>query len=130
MKIITSKENKKVNEAFQKWIKDQWSAKEQREDIPSSLLLVSGENLLGGLNFTFYKHPTLEKEALWIDAVLVSDMHRNKGYGSLLINAAEDMMSETYDSLFVYTDIENLYLDLGWKEVKKYEDHTVLKKEI
>lgn len=130
MRIITSKDNKKLNETFQLWIKDQWGTKALREDLPSSLLLVSGDQLLGGLNFTFYKHPSMDKEALWIDAVLIAQMHRRKGYGSLLINAAQDMMSESYDSLFVYTDVEGLYLDLGWHVVKKYSDHVVLKKEI
>lgn len=103
------------------WYKSQWkdvdpfTSSKDGHIIPSPILAVEGEMLLGGLAFTRYKIPDESRIGLWINAVFVKDEYRGKGIGSQLIDAAKKAALYVNEKeLFALTDIPEIYQKMGW----------------
>jgi predicted N-acetyltransferase YhbS len=89
------------------------------ERFPSPLLLLAAPNrLVGGLSFTTALLPDRATEAVWINAVMVLPEFQRKGFASELIDlGCATANAFGTDRLFVYTDVPNLYIKLGWQKV-------------
>ena len=93
------------------------------ERFPSPLLLLAAsDRLAGGLSFTTALLPDPATESVWINAVMVLPEFQRRGFASKLINlgcATADAFG--MDRLFVYTEVPDLYITLGWREVSQHE---------
>ncbi|MFA0085790.1 GNAT family N-acetyltransferase [Vibrio sp. 10N.261.51.F12] len=95
--------------------------------VPTPILALENECLLGGLVFTRFLSPLTNAHALWINAVFVKPEYRHRGIGSRLIRFAETVMLKQQEpELLVYTHIPALYEKLGWTHVEKNDDHVVM----
>jgi GNAT superfamily N-acetyltransferase len=97
--------------------------------VPSPLLVIDGQKLLGGLAFTRYPISGNEEMRLWINALFVAPEHRGIGIGSQLIQEAEIEAERIKEKeLFVYTNAPELYQKLGWLNVDSSAEYIVLKR--
>ena len=118
---------------LREWFELEWGHAYQFEDsmhgliIPSPLLAIDGQNLIGGLAFTRYAINVNGEMRLWVNALFVAPGKRRVGVGTRLIRAAQnEAVSIQEKELFVHTGIPNLYQALGWTTVDSGE-RTVLK---
>jgi len=100
------------------------------ERFPSPLLLLAAsDRLAGGLSFTTALLPDPAMEAVWINAVMVLPEFQRRGFASKLINlGCATANAFGTDRLFVYTDVPDLYIKLGWREVSRDEGGHVFTK--
>lgn len=117
------------------WFVLEWGQIDPFEDtkngfiVPSPLLAVDGQKLLGGLAFTRYPVPGSEEIGLWVNGLFVAPEHRGIGIGSQLIQAAEvESAGIKAIELFVNTNVPELYQKLGWLNVDGNGECKVLKK--
>ncbi len=110
---------------------DSFSGPDDGYSVPSPLLVVDGQELLGGLAFTSYPIPGSEELGLWINALIVAPEHRGSGLGSQLIQAAEvEAIHANEQELFVYADHQEFYQRLGWQNVDSSGERAVLSKAV
>lgn len=84
--------------------------------IPLPILAIEEELLVGGLAFTRFLEPNGTSQVIWINAVLVKVEFRGCGVASRLIKCAmEQLLDFEQSTLYVYTNIPKLYLQLGWE---------------
>jgi GNAT superfamily N-acetyltransferase len=111
------------------WLAAQWGEAELLDvpDVPSPLLALEGPKLVGGLAFSRFRNPLVDETGLWINALFVADAHRRRGIASLLIRGAQSEARRTGEqSLFALTDVDQLYLKLGWHRIATGSDGTVV----
>lgn len=93
---------------------------------PLTALGVKGE-LLGGLAFTAYKHPSTEDSVLWVNALLVIASQRRNGIGTRLIQEVGATSQKLgFAKLHVYTNVARIYQRLGWCIVSVSGQYSVL----
>ncbi|MDN3679104.1 GNAT family N-acetyltransferase [Vibrio tapetis subsp. quintayensis] len=98
-------------------------------EVPLPILALSNADLVGGLAFTRFPEPNANRQALWINAVLVEAKSRKQGVSSNLIRRAESLAKHNGElSLYVYTHIPTLYQKLGWEVTDTSDEHMVLRK--
>ncbi len=99
--------------------------------VPPPVLVIDGDELIGGLAFTNAPVRGAEKIGLWINVLIVLPEYRGRGIGSKLVLEAEVEADDVNaDELFVYTDVPNLYQKLGWSVIDDADTNTVLTKRI
>lgn len=123
---------------LREWFVSEWGDVEPFEgvhsevEIPSPIVAVDERTaLLGGLSFTSATKPNQTEIGVWINMVLISPSHRNKGIASMLVQSAEvEAKNSSLCELFVLSEFPNLYRKLGWElvEVNSAEKEVVLKK--
>jgi GNAT superfamily N-acetyltransferase len=135
--IVSSKTTAHLLDQFHGWVEDEWgppdSASKICDDIiiPNTLLAVADEKLIAGLGFSGYPAPGSEKAALWINTLLVAASYRQLGIGSRLVTEAEnEAASLGHLTLFVYSDVPELYQKLNWVIADDSNESTVLKKQL
>lgn len=135
--VINSNSGPHHLKQLREWFIAEWGQVDPFEEykdgfiVPSPLLVIDGQQLLGGLVFTRYLIPGNKKKGLWINAIFVKPEHRGSGIGSQLIQAAEvEAASIKEKDLFVSTDVPELYQNLGWFNVDSSGEGKVLKKAI
>lgn len=108
---------------------DPFTSSKDGHILPSPILAVEGEELLGGLAFTRYKTPDETHIGLWVNALFVKVEHRSKGIGSKLIGAAEKAALRINEKeLFARTDIPEIYQKMGWVIVNKDSQGSVVRR--
>jgi len=99
--------------------------------IPQPIVAVDEQtSLLGGLIFGAFAKPRTPEIAVWVNAVIVSPLHRKKGIASRLVQAAEgEARRLAIDELFVLSDVPGLYQKLAWHIVSldSSRNETILK---
>lgn len=100
-------------------------------EMPSPVLALEENVLLGGLSFSAYEAPDEASTGLWINAVYVHDEHRGRGIASKLIQFAEKEASKkAYTALYAKTDVSALYLSIGWKIVNRVGKDVIVRKDL
>ena len=110
---------------LRKWLESEWGHIDPFEGnhaevtIPSPVVAVDEQtSLLGGLIFGAFAKPGKPDIAVWVNAVIVSPVHRKKGIASQLLQAAEGEAKRlAIGELFVLSDVPGLYQKLGWQIV-------------
>ncbi|MDA1370932.1 MAG: GNAT family N-acetyltransferase [Proteobacteria bacterium] len=133
--IINSKTDRLLLKQFREWVEEEWGKVDSNDHndedlaIPSPLLAVTDSELLGGLGFTCFSIPGVNKTGLWVNTLLVAPEYRNIGIGEKLVLAAEaEAVRSMERELFVYTDVPGLYQKLGWIIVDDKNESKVLKR--
>lgn len=106
---------------------DPFSNEKEGLPLPTPLIALSDDDLIGGLAFTRYPAPKTDVMALWVNALLVKPDFRKQGVSKRLIEMAMQqalMLGET--RLYVYTHIPYLYESIGWVIEEQNEEHFVL----
>ena len=122
MKIIRCEQNtsnfRELESLFQsKWAGFTFDA--YPSELPPPLVVISNEEVIGGLAFTFYKHPASKDDAIWINALFVLTEYRSKGIASKLIKKSIlEVTNQGHNELLAYTHIPALYENLGWSEIE------------
>lgn len=100
--------------------------------VPPPIVAVDDQNsLVGGLSFTSSTQPDSTQPGVWINMVLVSPDHRQKGIATRLVQAAEIEATKLgVRELFVLSQFPTLYQRLGWYPVgtDKSGEQTILHK--
>jgi GNAT superfamily N-acetyltransferase len=127
IEIVSSESDSENTEIYYQWITEEWGAIQSPQDPE-----IDDENKLrGGLSFLDSKHPVNDGIVLWINTVFVEPTSRGLGIGSMLINHAEEILKVMGESrLFAFTNIPELYLNLGWGVLKRDQQDYVLSKSI
>lgn len=95
--------------------------------LPAPLLAWDGASLVGGLAFTRFGRPGSTAQALWINGVYVSDLHRRSGIAtSLLMRASVVACAASERWLFARTHVPALYRQCGWHECGRDQDFFIL----
>ncbi|WP_063338204.1 MULTISPECIES: GNAT family N-acetyltransferase [unclassified Marinomonas] len=90
----------------------------QSSNLPAVIVATLDNELVGGLAFSRFKEPNREAEVIWINAVFVKPEQRGKGLAKALIRAGVNkacLFKQAY--LYAYTNVPQLYQDIGWCEV-------------
>lgn len=123
---------------LQNWFELEWGESDAYEHDHSrhaplaSLLALSDSNvLIGGLAFTTYPKPDDRGSGVWINALFVAPDFRGQGIASTLVRAAEaKAKAHGIADLFVYTDVPQLYQNLGWLVLREGDENLVLTKPV
>ena len=102
------------------WFAAQWRGDDLLEAGPYPepvLALGDAGELLGGLVFTRAPLDGLADEVVWVNALYVAPRHRRQGVASCLLHAAQFQAQHHsgLKRLYAYTDLADLYLQLGWR---------------
>ena len=134
IKLAHNKLNEMDVRTFEKWVVREWGNVEPKVEslnhnaMPNPILAYEGIELVGGIKFTYYKNPSSEDKALWINALYVENSYRRKGIAQLLIEEAVLVAIKTsFTELFVYTDKPKLYSKLGWQVMTEKDNQFVLR---
>lgn len=101
--------------------------------IPTPVVAVDDNKLLGGITFISGKIPNSTKFGTWINTVIVSPAHRRKGIASKLIISAQVTAQRVgVSEIFVLTELPALYRQLGWENVvyENSDNDFILKKNV
>lgn len=119
---------------LEKWISTKWgktdnkSAEIMDKFLPSPILAYDDNILIGGLKFDYYIRESDKEKTLWINAVYILPNKRKQGIASMLIKEAVDIATKTsYNELYVYTNIPDLYSKLDWEIIETNGDFKALK---
>jgi len=119
---------------FLSWIMAEWGEVDsfpdvnERGELPFPLLVFKDNEVVGGLQFSYYTDPETGVRAIWINTLYVLPAFRGHGIARMLIKQAEFVMIKTTQpELFVYTHVPKLYSEVGWETVKKNDNHSVLR---
>jgi GNAT superfamily N-acetyltransferase len=120
---------------FREWVDAQWDEVDPFSgvaggiSVPSPILAIDDQKLLGGLAFTSSSIPGGEEAGIWVNALLVATEYRRIGIASELVKAAVVEAGRfKLKELFVYTDVPELYQKLSWCVVDGPGESTVLKR--
>lgn len=95
--------------------------------IPSPIIALDDEQLIGGLVFTRFLSPVSQKQALWINALFIKPENRHQGISSQLIKRAQQLIKQRGErELLVYTHIPQLYLKQQWQTIETDQGNYVL----
>ena len=98
--------------------------------LPPVLVALKGNEVVGGLSYSWFREPQGSDDVVWFNAVYVSPEFRGRGIASELINRGVDQVSANIQSnLYVYTNVAPLYESLGWSVVyfEIESNHKVMK---
>ncbi|WP_167494628.1 MULTISPECIES: GNAT family N-acetyltransferase [Vibrio] len=110
---------------------DPFAHEKEGLSIPTPVLALDSQNLVGGIAFTRFAEPGTESLGVWINALLVKPQYRRQGISQRLIREAQQLVKrEGVDTLYVYTHLPSLYEPLGWECVEQHDDHYVLSKHL
>lgn len=121
---------------FRAWVESEWGVVDSFEGsegipLPPPVLALLGDQLVGGLSFTYSCLPDTTHTALWINTLLVAPAFRRQGIGSELVKAAERSVTLGGSSaLYVYTSVAPLYQQLGWCIIGHAAGSCILRKEL
>ena len=135
--IISSRSTPAHLKQLRDWFVSEWGKVDPFEGVdgnrilPAPLLAVDGNQLLGGLAFTYAAVQGTDKIGLWINALFVLPKHRRHGIGSVLVTTAvvEAKGIEAIE-LFVYSALPDFYQKLGWCVIDDGGTDTVLRKRL
>lgn len=120
-----------------KWFEATWGTFENFDEskmgirLPSPILALDEDRLVGGLSFTAFKNPEKDEMALWINALYIASNKRGIGIGLQLIEAAENVSSGYgYKAIYANTNVPGLYLKNDWVELMENGEDIVLKKDL
>ena len=137
IQIISSQFNSPHLPQLYQWFINEWGEVDAFDKskydlpLPSPLLALDGDELVGGLSFTAYDQPNGSEMGLWINALYVHPDQRGQGIASKLIDVAEKTASESHmNELFARTDIPVLYEKIGWKVLSVTCEGTILIKSL
>jgi predicted N-acetyltransferase YhbS len=91
-----------------------------RQTLPTSLVLLDGDKLLGSVSVVLEDAPDLQKYGSpWLASLFVTDDARGMGLGSALAEAAVELAAlNDVPTLFLFTpEHEDFYAGLGWETV-------------
>ncbi len=125
-------------ELYRQWVSREWGSDHSFESpekalfLPSPLLAMIGEKLVGGISFTWHPAPASSVVALWINTLYVKPSYRGRGIASALITEAEKTARMTVHGkeLFVYTDVPVLYARNEWLLVSQEKEMCILHKQL
>ncbi|WP_180958324.1 GNAT family N-acetyltransferase [Vibrio sp. vnigr-6D03] len=84
-------------------------------ELPAPIVALHGEKVIGGLSFTFYRHPNSNGDVVWINALFILPEYRGRRIADKLIESATlEVARRGYKQLFAYTHIPSIYQRLGW----------------
>ncbi len=92
-------------------------------DIPSPIVAIKMQEVVGGISFTSYKEPNSNNIAIWVNALLVIPKQRKQGISKQLIGAAQNVTTH----LYALTNVPRLYTKMGWQTVKTHGKNTIVK---
>lgn len=95
-----------------------------RRQIPTTVVALSGETLLGSASLVARDLPTRPELSPWLASVYVAPEHRRRGTGAALVQrVAQEAKALDVETLYLYTqDKEEFYARLGWSVVEQ-TDH-------
>ena len=133
MKFISDNDSKDLN-TFRRMIISEWGRVDSFDTenkgvkVPGPILAKEGEEVIGGVAFTWYKKPNKKDVGLWVNALYVVPSQRNKGVGSKLLGLAMKNIDLGY-GLFALTEKPELYIQCGWSVLSQESSSYILKYE-
>lgn len=134
--IKTSQINTPELEEYKAIVLKKWGKVDHLPDndvpylLPMPLLAFYKDILVGGLSFSYFKHPTKDKDSLWINTVYIKKEYRGNGIASSVIRRAEEVfLKSDKNEIFVFTDKPLLYKKLGWDILSSQDKNYVLTKD-
>jgi GNAT superfamily N-acetyltransferase len=116
---LSSDEQQKITAGFEKH-SDQWGAPHFGKERINWVIYEKQENLIGALTADIFWN------WIYIDELWVSERHRSKGLGKILMRKAEDLaMSYGLVGVYLWTQswqAENFYKRLGYVEFTRFQD--------
>ena len=110
-------------------LEDKWGKfslfEEEKNGVisPRPIVAIENSDLLGGLVFSVWPSPETGEMSVWINGLIVKPEFRRKGVATKLIQKAVEVNS----LLYVKTDIEDLYKNIGWVVVSEDGSDKILK---
>lgn len=98
-------------------------------NLPPVLVAIRGNQVIGGLAYSYFKEPHGDSDVIWLNALLVLPEWRGQGIASELINRGIKQASNALQShLYVYTNVPNLYQSLDWSvvDIESEPNHSVM----
>jgi predicted N-acetyltransferase YhbS len=95
---------------------------ETSSGLPTTLLALDGEELLGSVSLVFEDAPELQEHGSpWLASLYVKPEARGRGIGARLARAAvERAREEGVGELFLFTpEHKDFYARLGWREIAR-----------
>ena len=92
------------------------------DGLPTTLLALEGEELLGSVSLVFEDAPELQEHGSpWLASLYVKPEARGRGIGAMLARAAvERARAEGIEELFLFTpEHRDFYAKLGWRELAR-----------
>ena len=92
-----------------------------RDRIPVTLVAFDDDQPAGMASLVYYDMDTREDLTPWLASVLVEPSFRDRGHGSALVTAIEEIAAALdVETLYLYTNsAQSLYERLGWKEIER-----------
>ncbi|WP_261815306.1 GNAT family N-acetyltransferase [Vibrio gallicus] len=97
--------------------------------LPPIVVALQGSEVIGGLAYSWFQEPHTNASVIWLNAVFVSPQWRGRGIASELINHGVRQVANSPQSrLYVYTNVAQLYLSLGWSvvDIESEPKHSVM----
>ena len=96
-----------------------------RCQIPTTLLALDGEQLLGSVSLLQNDHEDVRDYSPWLASLYVIPAQRSRGVGAALTRR---LVAEAFalgvPTLYLYTvDTQGFYRDLGWQEIDRIGFH-------
>ena len=117
------------------WLWEEWDKKEghklehieyrtrnalKRNDIPQTLIAVYDGKLVGTVSIWNNDLKSRQDLRPWLSALFVKKEYRNNGIGTALQKAViEEVKKLEYSTLYLITDLNNYYEQMGWKFLEK-----------
>lgn len=138
LSIVDSQDREDQLETYRQWVSGEWGGEHSFDlpegplPLPAPRLAMLGDNLAGGISFTWHAAPDSSALGLWINTLYVEPSCRGQGIASTLIKEAEKVARATSDAkeLLVYTDAAELYSKNGWTPVSQEREMCVLRKQL
>ena len=95
---------------------------ERERGLPTTLLALDGEELLGSVSLVFEDAPELQEHGSpWLASLYVKPQARGRGVGAQLARAAvARAAAEGVDELFLFTpEHRDFYARLGWRPLAR-----------
>ncbi len=134
--IATADEHAHHFHLLETWFAGEWGELDSLTHpdglYPPPLVAVDeNDELLGGLAFTQADVPAGDDAGIWINAVFVRPNSRGDGIAGRLVEAAEAIASRHgIATLFVFTDVPQLYAKRGWTVRATHGQSTILAREL
>lgn len=118
LKFVQMRPSSPILSELESLFKSEWSGFSfchYHLELPEPIVALHGEKVIGGLSFTFYKHPNANGDVVWINALFILPEYRGRRIADKLIESATlEVARRGYKQLFAYTHIPYIYQRLGW----------------